>query len=257
MGGSHAAWANGLKEHSRHRIEIMGLPARHWKWRMHGAAIGMARQFSALPYRPDLILASDMLDLSAFLGLTRNETQGIPIGIYFHENQLTYPWSPTDEDVQLKRDNHYAFINYTSALAANRVFFNSHYHRESFLSALPHFLKAFPDDTHLDTIQLLRDKSEVLHLGMDLSTPTPETKAIRRDPEVPLLLWNHRWEYDKGPEEFFTTLFELQEEGLDFQLAVVGQSYARKPGIFQITKQPKMLQYAQHLFIGFLGVSIR
>mgnify|MGYP000456988033 CR=1 FL=1 len=37
------------------------------------------------------------------------------------ENQITYPWSPQDEDVKYQRNNQYGFINYTSALAADQV----------------------------------------------------------------------------------------------------------------------------------------
>ena len=85
-----------------------------------------------------------MLDLTTFLGLTKNEIQGIPIAIYFHENQLTYPWSPTDKDVQTGRANEYAFMNYTSALSADYLFFNSQYHLNSFTNACTFFSKAIP-----------------------------------------------------------------------------------------------------------------
>lgn len=236
MGGSHAAWANGLAAHSRYKIEILGLPARHWKWRMHGGAVTLAEKFLELQKVPDLILATDMLDLSTFLGLTRSRSQGIPVGLYFHENQLTYPWSPADADVKLKRDNHYGFVNYTSALVADRVFFNSSYHLESFLGALPAFLRSFPDKRNFSTIDQIRAKSSVLHLGMDLSGNEPIDQAAKSETAPKLLLWNHRWEYDKGPEEFFQTLIELKEEGIPFELAVLGQSYSKVPAIFETAR---------------------
>ena len=34
----------------------------------------------------------------------------------------------------------------------------------------------------------------------------------RRADQKPLVLWNHRWEYDKRPEEFFETLFQLHAD---------------------------------------------
>ena len=86
----------------------------------------------------------------------------------FHENQLTYPWSPNDQDVKLKRDNHYSFINYTSALAADYLLFNSAYHRNAFIGAIPDFLNQFPDATEVGEVDQIKEKSEVLHLGMDL-----------------------------------------------------------------------------------------
>ncbi|MGI9541618.1 MAG: tRNA-queuosine alpha-mannosyltransferase domain-containing protein, partial [Cyclobacteriaceae bacterium] len=121
--GSHRQWAEGLQRFSKHEIEILSLPGRHWKWRMHGGAITLAKRFQQLQTKPDLIIATDMLDLGQFLSLTRKETAQIPVAIYFHENQLSYPWSPTDEDVELKRDRHYGWLNYTSALAADTLFF--------------------------------------------------------------------------------------------------------------------------------------
>ena len=92
---------------------------------------------------PDLLLVSDMLDLTTFLALTRKRTATIPTALYFHENQLSYPWSPNGTNPAQQRA-HYAFINYTSALAADAVLFNSGYHLEVFNDQLPDFLKGFP-----------------------------------------------------------------------------------------------------------------
>jgi hypothetical protein len=105
--GSHAAWATGYAQHSQHHVDILSLPGRFWKWRMHGGAVTVARKFLASESRPDLILATDMLDLTTFLALTRCRTANIPTVIYFHENQLTYPRSPTDRDIAQKRDKQY------------------------------------------------------------------------------------------------------------------------------------------------------
>ncbi|MDM8530026.1 DUF3524 domain-containing protein [Anaerolineales bacterium HSG25] len=167
--GSHAEWADGYARHSRHQVDLLTLPGRFWKWRMHGGAVTLARQFLALPTKPDLILATDMVDLTSFLALTRPHTANIPVALYFHENQLTYPWSPTDRDVAQQRDKHYGFINYTSALSADMVLFNSGYNRDSFLSALPNLLKHFPDFNELPSVQQIADKSQVLPLGLDLA----------------------------------------------------------------------------------------
>lgn len=228
--GSHQRWALEFQVQSRHDIQIMSLPGKHWKWRMHGAAVYFARELDLLPEMPDLILATDMLDLTTFLALTRQKIASIPIALYFHENQITYPWSPTDADISLQRNNQYGFINYTSALAADRVFFNSEYHKNSFLGALPDFLRQFPDRRCMDTVTQIAEKSEVLYLGMDLHKFA--TIASPSKKETPILLWNHRWEYDKNPVEFFTALFQLQAENIDFRLIVTGENYSSAPSIF-------------------------
>lgn len=238
--GSHAAWAKGYARHSQHQIDILSLAGRFWKWRLHGGAVTLARKFLASQLTPDLILATDMLDLTTFLALTRRRTANIPTAIYFHENQLTYPWSPTDRDIAQRRDKHYGFINYVSALTADTVLFNSAYHRDSFLAALPKLLRHFPDYNELNTVAQIRAKSRVLALGLDLrrfdqykpDQSDEETHAASR----PLLLWGHRWEYDKGPQEFFKALMKLSERGLEFDLAVLGENFKRKPDIFMKAK---------------------
>ncbi len=235
--GSHQDWAEELKKYSQHSIEIYGMSGHYWKWRMHGGAVTLARRFNESNFQPDLILATDMLDLTTFLSLTRQRTAHIPTALYFHENQLTYPWSPTDKDPQLKRDNHYAFINFTSALTADKVLFNSQYHQEAFLNTLPRFLKSFPDHQETNSIESIRAKSQVLSLGIDLQKlrdlePKEKTMYNRA-----VLLWNHRWEYDKNPNDFFQALFTLKDRGIDFKLVVLGKNYEKKPAIFEEARQ--------------------
>lgn len=229
--GSHAAWASGFAAHSRHFVSMLTLPGRFWKWRMHGAAVTLARQFPAEEYAPDLILTTDMLDLTTFLALTRSRTCNTPTALYFHENQLTYPWSVDDRDFLKGRDVHYGFINYASAMAADTVLFNSRFHLESFFEELPRLLKHFPDYNELDTVKILRSKSRVLPLGLDLGR-FDACNPGRKPDGRPLLLWNHRWEYDKNPEEFFQALYILAERGLDFGVIVLGESFSQSPAEF-------------------------
>lgn len=236
--GSHAAWADELIHCSRHKIELLALGGRHWKWRMHGGAVTLARRFLESTAKPDLMLATDMLDLTTFLALTRKATAEVPTAIYFHENQLTYPWSPQDRDPGEQRDAHYGFINFAGALAADALLFNSHYHRDAFNAALPGFLRAFPDHNELGTLPAIAEKSRVLPLGLDLKRLDqyrPGTEADKAGP--PLILWNHRWEYDKNPAEFFQALSILQEEGMDFEVAILGESFKKTAPVFTEAKR--------------------
>lgn len=231
--GSHRQWAEGYRRFSTHAVQLLTLPGRHWKWRMAAGAISLAEQWMADDRPPaDLILATDMLDLPAFLGLSRPKSRMLPTALYFHENQITYPWSPTDEDPKRARDHHYGLLNVKSALAADRIFFNSHFHRRSFLEAWPGFLRKFPDFRYPDGLSQLADKSEVLPLGLDLNALEEVGLVAPLRKRGPLLLWNHRWEYDKGPEAFFRLCYRLKEAGLVFHLAVLGRSYGRIPPVF-------------------------
>lgn len=199
---------------------------------MHGAAITLAERLLASNYQPDLIVATDMLDTAVFLSLIRSVHNRVPLIVYMHENQITYPWSPADPDGSLERDRHYGFINYTSALAASEVWFNSAYHMDSFLHALPSFLGVFPDHRNVATISRITDKSRVVPLGLDLKAMDHHKRAPIDRPKRAVLLWNHRWEYDKGPEEWYLQLLQLRNRGLQFHLIVLGQQYAQYPPIF-------------------------
>ncbi len=230
-GGSHKQWADGLAKYSRHKIHISSLPDRHWKWRMHGSALTFAERHKDDIHQYDLVLVTDLCDVATLRGLLKID---VPAILYFHENQLAYPWSPTDEDVHLQRDRHYMWINYTSAMAADHCWFNSAYNLNSFINELPKFLKPFPDHKNFD-ISRIEVKSRVLHLGLDLPllNINPEHE---KENETPIILWNHRWEYDKGPDLFFKVLFRLAGEGEDFRLMVLGEKTSKYPTIFDEAK---------------------
>ena len=231
--GSHRSWAKGYQFFTSHNIQILSLPGKFWKWRMHGGAITLAKQFMEMDFSPDLILATDMLDLTTFLSLTKSRTAQIPNVLYFHENQLSYPWSASDKNVEEKR-NHFGFINLTSALSADHVLFNSKYHLDSFHHESLKLLKNFPDYNELETIEEIKDKSRVLYLGMDLSKfDDYQTK----EKGSPLILWNHRWEYDKNPEPFFQCLYQLQKNDIMFEVVVLGENFHTTPNIFDRAKE--------------------
>lgn len=230
--GSHRRWAEELQRHSSHQIELITLPGRSWKWRMHGAAVTLANELLSRETQYDLLLSTDMLDFAVFLSLVRSRYAQTPSVVYFHENQLCYPWSPRDADVKKKRDLHYAFINYTTALAADRVYYNSQYHRDAFVGALPDFLDRYPDHQNKQTIAAIDQKSLALPLGMDLKAFDAFKPKETIAKEVPLLLWNHRWEYDKNPKGFCQLLFALAERGIDFEVALLGDRFDEEPEYF-------------------------
>lgn len=233
MTGSHKQWAEGLVRHSRHHIDVLTLEGRFWKWRLQGGAITLAEHYMARVDDPDLIVATDMLDLSTFLALTRSRTSGIPVVAYFHENQLTYPWSPRMQKNLTNEQRHYGLINYRTALVADEVWFNSAFHRRSFLEALQPLLQHYPDHRQTESIDRIAAKSRFCYLGMDLQRfdrERPAETAHRSDP--PRILWNHRWEHDKNPRAFFRLLYTLAEEGLPFEVVILGENTRQKPEEF-------------------------
>lgn len=85
FGGSHRAFAEGLVEHSRHRIDLVTLPSRFWKWRMRGAALYFYHTIKNLS-QYDGLITTNLMSLSDFISLCRGYCP--PALVYFHENQL-------------------------------------------------------------------------------------------------------------------------------------------------------------------------
>ena len=228
FGGSHQVWAEGYGRHSRHDVHLLTMPARFWTWRMRGGAISLAAETERWVTehgRPDLVLASDMLDLPAYLGAARRSLGDVPVALYFHESQFTYPWSP-----KLRTDLQYAYVNWSSMQAADLVLFNSEFHRNVVFEHLPRFLRQFPDFTHEHLIGEVAERSAVLHVGVELERF--DGVSATRGEAPPLILWNQRWEHDKDPAAFFRALFGLADDGADFRLAVCGENFRQVPEEF-------------------------
>ena len=227
--GSHGAWARGYAANSRHTVRILAMQGYFWKWRMHGGAIELAeqaRQLLAQGERPDVLCATSMTNVPTFLALVRRELGSVPVLLYMHENQLTYPPPPNT-----KRDLTYGAIQHLSMLAADAVRFNSAYHLRAWFDELPRLLKHFPDYNELPSVDLLQVRSMTLPLGLDLEPlDAYRLRGERKGPAC--ILWNHRWEYDKAPELFLQALYRLQERGYDFTLALLGEAFVSIPPEF-------------------------
>lgn len=253
FGGSHRRFLEGLASHSRHHYSLHTLPGRNWKWRMHGAALALARDSQGgrtipapgdadgartIPAPggagsaalPQVLFASDMLDLADYKALVHPAVAATPTILYMHENQLTYPLPPGVE-----RDLGYGLKNIISALVADRVLFNSAFHRGEFLGAVEALLDDLPDAVPHWAADEVAAKSDVLPLGCDLAwldghrpSGGPGHSGSGRwgdEERGPLIVWNQRWEYDKAPGDLFRALSALRERGVGFRLAMAGANH--------------------------------
>lgn len=221
-GGSHRAFLEGWMRHSRYEFTVLSLQPSKWKWRMRHAAVTFSQRVSQLKQTHDVLFCTDMLNLAEFRGLCPPRIRELPTVVYFHENQLTYPVQNVDE-----RDLHFAYSNLTTALAADSVWFNSAFHRDEFLTALPAFLKRMPDHSHVEAGDTIAARSSIQSPGIDGRA----ARAPRR-PGPLRLLWASRWEHDKNPELFFAALRDLRASGCDFRVSVLGESFRNSPACF-------------------------
>ena len=235
-GGSHRDFADGWKAHSRHDIHLVTMPARFWKWRMRGAALHFVRSIDDLSVYDGMIV-SDLMSLSDLTSLCHGRRP--PTLVYFHENQLTYPLAPGEQ-----MDMQFGFTDITSALSADRLLFNSRFHFDRFFTQLPGFIGRMPEFKPLWAIDAIKKKANILHPGCGFNPASEELCRLSTGP--PLIIWNHRWEFDKNPIAFFSALDSVDRMGIDFRLALMGENYQAQPKAFIAAKSrfsEKIVQY--------------
>jgi glycosyltransferase involved in cell wall biosynthesis len=225
-GGSHARLVDGLVEHLMDRVEfeVWRLPARKWKWRMRGSALHYLSAFSTAELADfDGVFVTSMCNAAELRGLLPIAWSQIPWVVYFHENQLRYPVAHFDS-----RDHHFAWTNVVTALAGDRLLFNSAYNRDSFLEDLAALLAKMPDARPTWILDAIAERAEVLTVPIDECAV--ETRSRRGPCRI---VWNHRWEFDKGPEALLRACQEIaQHPAEEVQVSVVGQSFQERPPAF-------------------------
>lgn len=155
-----------------------------------------------------------MVDLATIKGL-HPELAKCPCWYYFHENQFAYPRS----EHQISSIEA-GMVQIYGALAADRVLFNSDWNRRSFLDGVGQLMAQLPDRVPIGLVERLARRSSIL--------PVPvEGIASARERLRNLIVWNHRWEYDKAPEDFAEAILNLSARGLEFRLALLGPRGAR------------------------------
>lgn len=235
-GGSHKHFLNGLQKTVAAHYVLFTLPARKWKMRMQLAApwfVNQLRKLSAGDLYFDSVLCSTFVDvavLRALLSTLEGWNSRAEILTYFHENQFAYP-------VRFKKtaQRQFSLINFHSALASDKIAFNSKYNQESFFAGCQRMQKAAGAMKLPGIIQEIAEKSCILYPGIEFS----EIDKIKwkRSTDTPVIVWNHRWEHDKNPQEFFDALEIIESRGIDFRLIVLGQSFTASPGCFVRAQQ--------------------
>lgn len=227
-GGSHKQWCDGLISQLDAEVDLYSLPARFWKWRMIASSMQLSKDFLSTDKSYELIIGSSLLDFGHFLSMTKNKIGSAKTVYYFHENQFSYPWSENDIDSKNDRNLNFALINFKSALASDLVLFNSHFHRDSFYASAKAELKKIRDDNCLWALEEILHKSKVLPLGLDLI----KFNQYKLEKVKNTLVWNHRWEHDKGPEELLQVMKLLKSNSIPMKYHIIGETFKNTLPIF-------------------------
>jgi glycosyltransferase involved in cell wall biosynthesis len=222
---SHRYWREGLAANlSGYDWTQIALPARYFSWRIRGNPLSLfAHENAALSRHYDLLIATSMTDIATLKGLFPGLAQ-TPTLVYFHENQFAYP-----DTAQQKQQLEACMVNLYSALAADRIVFNSDWNRRSFLSGLATLIQKLPDLKPEHLPETLQARSHILPVPLENKLFQPES---HKKPDIFTLTWNHRWEYDKAPERLYQALLLLKQEGVNFRLNLIGQQFRHRPAVF-------------------------
>ncbi|MBL6688235.1 MAG: DUF3524 domain-containing protein [Pseudomonadales bacterium] len=218
---SHRYWRTQL---------VQGLPdfefttwtmaPRYFNWRVRGNALQLSSLLNAEKRpKPDLILATSMTDLATLKGLVPSYNS-IPSLVYFHENQFAFPAKEPDA--------HRIAAQITSiytALAADRVVFNSVFNQDTFFSGARALLARMPDAVPKGFFDQVRSSTKVLPVPLAESTKSPQIpRNARRG-----IIWNHRWEHDKGPEQLYAIVAAYVDRGGSGPFHLLGQQFRVVP----------------------------
>lgn len=224
---SHRLWRERLRAGLPDcQFTMLVLPPRYFSWRIRGNALSWAyaeRQVLSAGY--DLLLATSMVDLATLRGLVPELTR-IPTVVYFHENQFAYPQTAA-QNASVEPQ----MVSLFSALAADRVVFNTEYNRSSFLDGLNALLRRLPDQVPEGLVDRLAANSRVIPVPVD-GPAAPSVRSLAPSSSDRFaLVWNHRWEYDKGPEKLLAAIAALPPD-LPLTCHIVGQQFRREPAAF-------------------------
>lgn len=226
-GGSHRYFIDGLMVGSQHDWSLYSLPDSAWRWRMRHSAVYFAEKIRGDTNDYDLIFCTSMVNIAELKGLLPERLRDVPVVVYFHENQATYPVYGSEPSTGALMDN------FVSALSAEQVWFNSEWNRQSLLNGLFAFFKKVPDNSPADQLELIHEKSHIMPLwvmcsGHQVDVPKPGPLHI---------LWSARWERDKNPHDFFRALRILKNRKVDFRLSVLGECPDSYPPIFDHARE--------------------
>ena len=211
---SHRYWWEGLQaQFPEIDFTVVTLPPRHFSWRFRGNSLTLAHDVR-LQEAFDFIVATSMTDLSALKGMLPS-LANVPTALYFHENQFVYPSQNKDTHLVDKQ-----ITSIYSAVSADLMLFNSAYNRKSFLEGADRLLAKMPDGVPVGVIDRLKEKSSVLPVALG-DECFRESSAQGKFS----IIWNHRWEHDKGMLDLQRLVVKLLASPLDFVMHVIGQQF--------------------------------
>lgn len=212
-GGSHARVLEILRECSRHSITAVTLPPEHWRWRSIAAHHDVATIVEQEQVdRPDAIVLSGPVNVPSLLQMLPASWGSVPVAVYFHESQWTYPTE--------RHDTRPYVTGHLDALSvADRVWFNSEYHRDTFRNAALDHMSPRIRKLARHVLASRWGRTRIVYPPVRIDTsrfPAPVPRTI------PRILWAARWVREKRPDRFVAAIERLNDAGIDFEVVILG-----------------------------------
>ncbi|MBC8309223.1 MAG: DUF3524 domain-containing protein [Phycisphaerales bacterium] len=230
-GGSHKQFRETITKHSSHEWSWVTRPPRSWKWRMAVSALEMVDEVKQQGItKPDAIFCTSLTDAAAIRAALPRGWRDFPIVLYMHENQVAYPTNDA-------RDASFAFTNLHSVLTADLTIFNSKWNLDSFISGIEALLEKSWDTTLKDIGNRIRENSTVAWVPVELPPDELANSRVLHNSdnegrtfgsEPTRIVWPHRWEHDKGPEELLA-LARKHSHDLNLRWIILGEQYKQVP----------------------------
>ncbi|MCY2951434.1 MAG: DUF3524 domain-containing protein [Planctomycetota bacterium] len=177
-GGERKSMLETILRFSRHRWTVLKLPPRRIERRLAAAAHWFGEQISRhWSGHIDVLFCSEAMNLADLLRFVP-ELATKPSVVYFHDNQLPPIGSTPDNPLQV--------VNISTAAAATEVWFNSHYHKRTFLRRAKALVEQLPELAGHDPVPEVTDKAAFMPPPVDqtLSQQIIQSESVVRDPRT-------------------------------------------------------------------------
>ena len=211
FGGVRRHILEAMVRYSRHRWTVLKLPPRRIERRLSAAANWFSEQLSRhWVGRVDLLFTSEAMNLASLFRLMPPLAKH-PSVVYFHDNQLP--------DLSSFRDDPLDLVNLNTATAATELWFNSGYHKRTFMIRAAALVDRHPELSSRSPIPSISAKSRLMPPPIDLS-PVHEIQTNEKIARNPRTLFVETREADI---HLLNQAFaELRERAVNFSAVTLG-----------------------------------
>ena len=126
-------------------------------------------------------------------------------------------------------------VSLYAALCADAVIFNSRFNYDTYLQGVREMLAGFPDHVPPDCADLIAQKSSVIPVPLPVRPTEVESRRnlpLTGEHHILNVAWNHRWEYDKGPDRLRKIIELTERRDMPCRFFIFGQRFRQVPDSF-------------------------